>query len=141
MLWNNLNKNRKYFSVRGKKIISQFPFLDILKMSIFKNWPRMFFKERERAFNKRTSLHRVLQWSLRIKSLSCRREALFCLSTRKDSHFFALSILCRHFETSQRNLTSFLEKSDFFGLFWIFLKIDFLTPIDSLTENALKHFE
>ncbi len=124
----------------------------------------MFFKERERAFNKRTSLHRFLQESLylcreivvkktskkaifghfsnfRIKSLLCRREALFSVPLRKESHFFALSILCRCFETSQRNLTSFLEKSDFFGLFWIFLKIDFFTHINTLTENALKQFE
>jgi hypothetical protein len=35
-----------------------------------------------------------------IKFVSCRREALFWLSTRKESCFFAKSVLCRQSETS-----------------------------------------
>ena len=74
------------------------------------------------------------------KYFSCRREALFCVPLRKESHFFAISILCRRSETSQRNLTSFLGKSDFFDLFWIFSKIDLSTVFISLTKNAAKQF-
>ncbi len=39
-------------------------------------------------------------WKFRIKLLLCRRETLFSVPLRKESHFFPKSILCRQSETS-----------------------------------------
>jgi hypothetical protein len=68
----------------------------------------------------------------------CRREAIFSVPLRKESYFFSFSLLCRRFETSQRCLTLFWQKSAFFGLFGLFSNFYFFASLVFLTKNALK---
>ena len=118
-------------------------FLDFFKESLFKRtslqgfWPAYLQPCSKNVF-KKTSKNAIFGhfWKIRIKLLVCRREALFSVPLRKESHFFPKSILCRQSETSQRNLTPFFENLDFFGLFWIFLKNHFLTHLSSLTKKC-----
>jgi hypothetical protein len=68
------------------------------------------------------------------------KRPFFSVPLRKESHFFSFSLLCRRFETSQRCLTLFCQKSAFSYFFWIFLKIEFFVSLNSRTTDALTSF-